>query len=447
MDKNKNSYRNKNMASGYVALPGFCFSTLYTHLPQLFHFKRHRPTIIIDKFDYDRLMGRVVRERSNRNVQIRGNITETLRQRGDLKVIDYSKYYRPDEKGRLLEQYQNGLDELSEGTHERLASQALRGYERYGRGDYVKPFRDGLGNWESNVDRRNRLQKNRKRIERGLNDPKQFNKDIAAQYLAALTVREKYEKVSNLDFVGVLGQGEQESIARVVRSTDLDISLSQSGETLHRVGQPSIEETANYHEIFNEIQTAAHVATGVQHHDWFTVGPRLSIAMYPELYGQVDMDRINEDTRSVANETMDVLRYLDKEAADNQMIRIQSKAERIVEQHEMPNQKVQKIADQLNYQTDLANHSRDIRSLIDSERFSKESLLVATSVKSDPTARWTTDHIYRRAMELQNRLTPVSVPDNQLLFFIDRGDFKRGAVGKDWYHQNSQQQRPCVQNG
>lgn len=446
-NKNQIDIRKKDMADGYVTLPGFCFSTLYSHLPQLLHFKKHRPTIIVDKFDYDRLMGRVVRERTNRDVQIRGTITETLRRQGVLQTIDYSKYYTPSEKERSLKQYRDALGEFPEHEHELIASQALKGYERFGRGDYVKPFRDGLGNWQSNVERRSMLQENQDRIEQGLNDPIQFNEDIAAQYIAALEVREQYVEDSNLDFVGVLGQGEQQSIARVLRNSDIDLDglrLSQSRTTLDYVGQPSIHETEAYHEVFGEIKTAAHEATGVQHHDWFTVGPRLSISMYPKLYDRADIDTIQKNTKTVAKETEHVLRYLDKEAADNRMTHIQSKAERIIEEHETPTQTVQEISEQLSHQTDLANHSRDIRSLMDSDRFSEEALLVATSIKTDPNARWSTDRIYHRAKELQNRLSPVSVSDNQLLFFIDRGDFKRGVVGKDWYHANSQQRRPAI---
>lgn len=444
-DKNQFDIHNKNMTSGYVTLPGFCFSTLYSHLPQLLHFKKHKPVIIVDQFDYDRLMGRVVRERNNQDVQIRGAITETLRRHGNLKTVDYSRYYTPDDKERSLQRYREALEGLSEHENEKIASKALEGYERFGRGDYVKPFRTGLGNWGSNINRRSKLQKNRQRIERGLNDPVQYNEDVAAQYIAALTVRKHYNRNTNLDIVGILGQGEQQSITRVLRESDVDLDvlgLSQSENTLAGVGQPSIQETASYHEVFGEIRTTAEEATGVQHHDWFTVGPRLSVSMHSELYDRADIDVIQ--TKTVAEETKQVLQYLEKEATDDRIVNLLSEAERIAEQHETTNQKTQKIAKQLSHQTDLANHSREIRSLMDSGRFSEEALLVATSIKNDPRARQSTDRIYRRAHELQNRLSLVTVPDNELEFFIDRGDFKRGAVGKDWYHSNNQHSRTTI---
>lgn len=446
-DKTQLDIYNKNMTSGYVTLPGFCFSTLYSHLPQLLHFKNHRPVIIVDQFDYDRLMGRVVRERSNQDVQIRGTITDFLRRQGVLKTIDYSKYYTAEEKERTLKEYRTALEAFSEHENEQIATQALEGYERFGRGDYVRPFRTGLGNWQSNIERRDLLQQNQQRIERGLNDPVQFNEDLAAQYIAALTVQQSLNQHPHLDSVGILGQGEQQSIARVLRGSDVNLDVldvSQSGKTLDRVGQPSIHETKSYHEVFRAIETAAHEATGVQHHDWFTVGPRLSVLQHPELYDRADMDVIEEQTKTVAEETKGVLRYLDKEAADNQITHVLSRAERIAQEQETTNQETQEIAKQLNQQTDLANHSRDIRSLMRSDRFSEEALFVASSIKTDPNARRSTDWIHRRAKELQNRLSPVTVPDNELRFFIDRGDFKRGAVGNDWFHAHSPQRRQTI---
>ncbi len=435
---------------GYTTLPGLCFTTLYSHLPQILNQSRHQPVIFIDTYDYERLRGQAVRQRDNEYAQIRAMITETLQQQGIIRVIDYSRFYSASKKERYLRRYRRALESLSEHENQRIASQALDGYAQFGRGSYARAFREALDNWDINKDKLRQLRSHQDRIERGLADPIQFNEDLAAQYLAALAVREGANRYfDGINVVGTIGQGEQESIANVLRETDVPISddvlgLSSSGQSLRTVGRPSIEETAGYHRVFEAVKTAAQEALDVQHNNWYTLGSRLAVPLHSTLFAGTSLSKVEQNPQEIAKETKQVLDRLDQRAETNQIEHIQYQAERIAEEHEMTNQTTNKIESQLREAANLANFSDDIYELQDTGDYSSEALFTAAAIKTDPHHRQNTDAIHRRAESLQRWLSSVTAPDHELTDYFDRADFKRKE--KDRSRTNgfwvfSQQQR------
>lgn len=451
IDKKQQLGRHQNMQrEGYTTLPGLCFTTLYSHLPQILNQSRQQPVIFIDTYDYERLRGQAVRQRDNEYAQIRAMITETLQQQGIIRIIDYSRFYSASKKERYLRRYREALESLPEHKNQRIASEALDSYARFGRGSYARAFREALENWDINKDKLGQLRSHQDRIERGLADPIQFNEDLAAQYLASLAVREGANSYfDGINVVGTIGQGERESIARVLRETDVPISddvlgLSSSGQSLRAVGRPSIEETADNHRVFEAVKTAAQEATDVQHNNWFTLGSRLAVPLHSTLFARTSLSKLKQDPQAVAKETKAVLDRLDQRAETNQMEHAQYRAERIVEEHETTNQTTGKIEKQLREAANLANFSDDIYELRKKGGYSSEALFTAAAIKTDPHHRQNTDAIHRQAESLLRRLSSVTAPDHELTAYFERADFKRKEKDRsrtDRFWIYSQQQR------
>jgi hypothetical protein len=133
-NKQRNGHNQNMTQEAYLALPGVCFTTLYTHLPQLLTHKRQQPVILVDRYDYQRLQGRVVRERANRNVQVRGAITDALHRRGILQIIDYARYYPAERQQQHLKQYRDVLLSLPDAINQQAARASLDAYATFGRG-------------------------------------------------------------------------------------------------------------------------------------------------------------------------------------------------------------------------------------------------------------------------------------------------------------------------
>jgi hypothetical protein len=100
-------------------------------------------------------------------------------------------------------------------------------------------FREALGNHDVNIDKLQQLSNHRRKIEQGRGDPARFNEDIFAQYIAALEIRSQVNRHLDYNVVGVLGQGEQEAISTILRSTELEfdddvLTLSSSGQSINR---------------------------------------------------------------------------------------------------------------------------------------------------------------------------------------------------------------------
>jgi hypothetical protein len=156
------------------------------------------------------------------------------------------------------------------------------------------------------------------------------------------------------------------------------------------------------------------------------------------------LDGIHQETATIVAEADKILSYLDKEAANNQPTHLQYEAEKIIEEQGITKQQTDNIKKQLGTAADLANHSADLREIADSGIFSPASVFVAASIKMDPHHRYNRDETYHRAMKLQQRLAQGSVSDAEAEFFDNRGGFKRGGTGNDWYHAGSRHRRPAM---
>ncbi len=424
--------------NAYVTLPGLAFTTLFIHLSTLLN-QSNPPLILIDIYDLERLRGQAVRERDNREVQIRKSITETLIQRGIIQEIDYTRHYSIASQKRNLHRYQTKLKNLPDHRNRESTQIALDNVSKFTRGDYQRSLRSALGSWGINLEKRQELSTYHRKMSKGVEDPRQFNKDAFGQYIAALEVRASLDRHSDSNIVGVLGQGEEEGISKIIQASKFDIDedklrVSSNSNTIHQIVRPSRKRANIIHEKLSKITTIAKETTGIQNEDWYLLGGRLAAPLFPNLLtGTHGLNGQRWNPNSIVAETQEVLGYLEKESKDNRPEHIQYQAERLIEETEEVTTSLTDTVNQLERAADLSNYSRDLRELAESDRFSPTALFTAATVKMDPHHRYNEDGIYHRAVKLQRRLQPVSIPDPEILGFRKRGNFRRGGEGNGWY--------------
>lgn len=445
----QDAYRDRTSMSrnAYLAPPSMSFTTLFSNLPALLNTHGLTPIILMDSYDLERLQGRVVRERGNRGVQIRGAICDALQRQGILKGIDYARYYSAEKQNRYLQQYSETLETLPDRVLQETVSDSAEIYTHCNHGDYQKPFREALGNWAVNTDKRQQIEHYRQKLSRGLGDPALWHERVFGKYIAALEVRHNADKRLGYDVVAVLGQGDREGIGRIVRSGEMgfdDEVLSVNDRSVAQIGRPTPNHTANLHDKLTDITTIARKTTGTQHDDWYLLGSELAVPLFPDLLTKIHgLNGSKWDPNTIVQETEQVLAYLEKEAADNHPAHLQYEAERLIEQTEDTAHTPDEIKTQLESAADLANYARDLRELADSGRFSPTAIFTAATITMDPNYRYNEDDVYRRAVNLQRRLRPVNVPDADIEGFRNRGGFRLGGERRNW-HQRVDRQRMSI---
>lgn len=431
---------------GYLALPGVSFSSLIINLPYIADADGRIPVLVIDTHDYARFRGWMLREaRGTQKTQFLGMIYDDLKRRNLLCCVDYAKYYSRDVQEHLRE-FRNTFTELPEHVNRDAAEAAAEGYVKYGLGAYQESYRSNFNDVEQYTDYRRQVERYQRKMKRGVGDPVGWNDRLLAQYQTALEVRQHVSSDLDIDVPYIIGQGETPLIRSALDENIesdfiIDSRHSKSVNPLHRIVDVDTEKTAETREIIEEINTTAREISGAESNDWFMFGPRLAIPRFPNIYnralGELGVD---EDLWSYVKETQKALAHLEKEAADGRSSqRFLSEAARITEdvEHSSDYEK-QQVIDQLGSAYDLSNHSRDIKAFNEVQRYSPTSLLLAASIKMDPMHRYNEDDIYREAVNLRNKVEPVTVDDSQIGRFRDRGDFRVGEPGTDWYHTTDQ---------
>lgn len=432
LDSQTNTEQNMRQNEAYLLLPGGSLTSLFINIPSLVkNSPGSTPTFIMDEYDYQRFRGRVITERGDTKMQAMGLIFDELRQRGHIRTIDYSKYYTSKKQGENIQRSQRAVHKMSDGDVQSAASQAAEGWTRYGLGGYQDGFRSDLDALESFEQRRKELEKQHRKIDRGTGNPEVWNKRVFSQYAAALEVRRRANQDLNLNINKIIGQGESQSIREVFRrSTDSSVE----DELLYRTIEVDPEKTAQSREVLDKIHQISKDVTGVQHHDWFLLGPRLAVPQHDEIFRRLWSDMLYNDSLDVselASETRDVLTILDEGAEDNTSIQqIQSEANWVEEEYDISPQRAR---EQMDKAFNLANHSRELRTLTKNGRFSPAAVFLAASIKMDPVRRYNQDSVYRRAVDLRRRYEPVTVSNSEIDGFRGRGGFRRGGTGKDWY--------------
>lgn len=427
---------------GYLALPGVSFSSLVINLPYIADADGRTPVLVIDSHDYARFRGWMLREaRGTQKTQFLGMVYDDLRRRDLLYCVDYAKYYSKDVQEHLRD-YRNAFTSLPDHVNRDAADASIEGYLEYGLGPYQETYRSKFNDVEQYTGYRQQVEKYQRKMERGVGDPIGWNDRLLAQYQTALEVRQRVESDLNFDVPYIIGQGESPLIhsaldEEIDHDFVTDLENEKDVNPFHRIIDVDTEKTTETREIIEEINTTAREISGVESNDWFMFGPRLAIPQFPDIYNRALGEMaVDDDLWEYVRETKTVLHHIDKETADGRSPqRILAEADRITEEVEHSSDyDKQQIVDQLGSAYDLSNHSRDIKAFHEAQRYSPTALLLAASIKMDPMHRYNDNEIYRQAVDLQNQVEPVTVDDEQIGRFRDRGDFRVGEAGTDWYH-------------
>lgn len=423
---------------GYLALPGVSFTSLLVHLPSIFSIPNRRtPVIIIDTHDYERFRGRILTEKGNQKVQYMGMLLDDLRRRGALTFIDYAEFYPNVTQQQILRENRIMLEATKDHINRNTSREAANGWIEYGRGEYQEQFRAHLGeNPDAFGDSRHKVDKQRKKMDQGLGDPIGWNENILNQYRAAIEIRREVNRHLDIDVPYIIGQGE----SSLISTYDVD-SDSRYAPAYRFIEIPS-NQTAQNREMLEDIATMGQKIAGVQYTDWVILGPRLALPQYNDIF-DFNIDKISKqirlelDTRTIiiqAKEALDIL----NERAERPEGKIQAGANYMAEQYE---QDSEKMLEKLDQTVALSNYSRDLRELNDKAGISQAALFLAASVKRDPVRRYNEDEVYKRGVDMINRLEPPTVTNAEIEHFRDRGTFRRQGNASDdpgdWYQSSN----------
>lgn len=432
------NYSKDMRQSKFMLLPGGSTTTLLSNLPVLFDGQGRGPLIYYDEYDFNRLQAQALAYPDDTQTQVRAATVDALKRRGNIKTIDYSRYYSSRAKERNIGQYWRMLRDVSDNTLDKAAQQSNQGHLNIRRGTYQSLFRESIGNLEVNNERRTKLKKQTRRYERGVGDAEAFNENVFAQYAAALEVRHSLnESPNSIHIDGVIGHGGNQGVATVLREADVSldtpaIELDNRGEWLDNVGRPYPEHPAQRHKLIERLSELGREATGIDENDWYLLGSKFAVPTFDEFIGKSRVDLRGEGPSDLADEARQAVGYLEKQRQENTPDSLEYEAEVLAEEGlQAPGP----LKRRLERMADLANYSDDIRDLMGGERFSHGSLLVAASVLSDPQYRFTEDDIYREAWKLIVRHRDLDVSEEEVEFYRNRGQTRRGdGKATDWYH-------------
>lgn len=424
----------------FLALPGCSLSSLIMNIPQLMNAETPTP-VIVDKYDLERLRGRIATQKSGYQAQRLGLMYNEMYHRGLIRPFDYQKYYPHDIQQENIKQTQRILSSMSDHENREIAHSSATGYIHYGVGEYQESLRRSLNNMDRYLDTRNKVQREKARIERGTRDPRKWNEKVVSQYLAALGVRRNLERELDRD-IQAIGQHETEAIQSVFDKrnySDLPPTLQ------HITEQPSdlfsefdVEDTLKRRNIADQISQIAQDVVGIDNDHWYVFGSRLALTQSGDVYKRTRSHLRFNSVDSVATEAQSLLSKLRERRNDNRSIEhLTAEAEWLMEENDLNHIDRRRLLDQLRTETKLTNYSRDLDEV--SVGYSPAAKVIVESILTDPVNRYTKDDVYREAIDLMRMLEPVQLTDEQLDSFYSRGSYRVGIDKTNWYQDPNRQ--------
>lgn len=424
----------KTMANslGFLTLPGLSFTSLAAHLPTIFDIPdQQTPVIVIDTHDYERFRGRVLEERSQK-LQYLGMAFDELRRRDGLLLLDYADYYSNAKQQEIIQDTHSALAAADDWENRDAAIEAANGWVRYGRGEYQAQFRGHLGaDLNAYENSRYKVESQIKKMERGLGDPTGWVDNVMKQYRAALEIRRRADDHLEINIPYIVGQGESSVLSRYIGD-------QTTGNPVSRFIEIDTQRTAQTRKLLEEIGTVGRKIAGVQHTDWFFLGPHLALPQYNDIF-DFEIDRIAEEMEDKSDaqtirEAEEACAILD-ERNERPAPKIRAEADYIAEEYDTQKNS-EEIRRKLDQTVALGNYARDLRDLNNSG-FSQAALYVAASMKRDPVRRYGEDEIYQRFVDTMNQIEPLTASTGELERFRDRGSFRRQENTPsdygDWY--------------
>lgn len=445
----------------YVAMPGLSTVSVLLNLPCVAGLSgESTPIIIMDTHDYERLRGPppVGDGQSAQKDQYLTMAYDDLRRRGIVRLVDYSSLYPATVQEQRLQQNRKLIEETPEWIIRQAAERGIERWTGYGRGEYQKAFRRTLGEDDGvfgNLRKsENQLQR---KMKRGTGDPHGWIRKLLDKNIAALEVSQRANQRTDIDVRGVIGSSEHRLVSdflevsqpqRTGATTDiLDADYDVDTDATHleqldpnrRIVGLDSTVTAQTREILEIINTVATDISGVQHNDWTLLGLSFALPQYNNLF---DFDVIQTqaqhrlDTNALATETEHIIERLEhggEETISPNKLTYEGKW--VAEQHDTSRagEQIQSrgLTDIVTHAVEIADHSRELRVLLEQNEVSQAAVFLATSIMNNPFRRYDEDRVYQRSMDLMRRLDPPSSDADRAFGWEREG--KTWTENEDWY--------------
>lgn len=415
--------------SAFLMLPGASITTVLLNLPCLVNYSTDTaPIILMDSHDYNRLRKECLRDKDDyQKAPYLLMAYDDLRRRGLIQPIDYAEFYSASLQDNYLQQNQSLIESTSEQINREVAVKGINSWIDYGRGDYQKAFRTGLGEDEDSFENLQQgEEKHRRKLKRGTGNPMGWNRKVLDRGVAALAVRDRVDQVLDLNVQGVAASTQYDILSDLLHRTESE-SIDADAHHLRHINpgrniglRPKI--VSRTREVLDDVSEIAREITGVQHDDWFVLGPTLATPRYDDLFNfdLINLQLENEmDADTLAEETEKVIATLE-EGGDDSLSphKLRYEGEWIDEKYDVSSSRVglksSGLTDMVDCALNLSDYSRGLRSLIEQSEITQAAVFLGASIMIDPTRKSSNNDIYNHSINLISQLNPASLTKTQL---------------------------------
>ena len=445
----------------YVTLPGLSTVSILLNIPTVASLSDGSvPVIFVDTHDYQRLRGPTPlgEGQSAQKDEYLAMAYDDLRRRGIVRLVNYSELYPSEIQEQRLQQNRELVESIPDWLIRRAAVQGIEQWTEYGRGTYQDSFRETLG---EDIDAFSNLRSGEKqlqqKIKRGTGNPKGWIEKMLNKNVAALEVCRSVDQNVDLDVRGVIASSEHQLSSDLLKASrsernelstsflkdsyDLDASssyLKQLDPHRRIVGLDStiVSETRD---IVEEVSTVATEMADAQHDDWTLFGLAFALPQYNDLFEyDVIRSQIKHqlDADTLAMQTEWIIEKVESESEEAiSSNKLSYEADWIANQHDTlksaSEMRSRGLTDMVSHAVEIADHSRELRVLLEQNEVSQTAVFLAMSIMNNPFHRYEKDTVYRRSMDLMRRFDPpVSGTDRRF------GWEREGATwteNEDWY--------------
>jgi hypothetical protein len=442
----------------YITPPGLSFTSVLLNMPCVMG-QGPPPIIFVDKYDYDQLRKATLEGGSDSpKAPYLLTACDSLRRRNIIRIIDYAEFYTAAQQENNIRHNRELLETVPSGVNQRLAAVGDNEWIRYARGAYQESLRSGLG--EDMVafrDHRRAEKKQHRKMNRGLDDPLEWNMKVLNKGITALEVCESIQKQLNVDVQGVIASTQYNVIGELYEATqqgeqqkspipdfnldqqiDADASYLDDLEPTQRIVGLDSSEAARMQDMFGTVNEIALDMPGGQHNEWTILGPILAI---PHLDTMINIEFVRakfkrENIDTLAAEAKRTISELEKVTDSRALTECQYQAEWTAEQYGIDmNGRTphQELAATISYATDLAQWSGELMDMVRENSVSQAAAYVVASALSEPTRQYDENDTYRRSVRLRNRLNPPSIISKSLQEIQKERRGETWTEHDDWY--------------
>ncbi|RRJ29932.1 hypothetical protein [Halocatena pleomorpha] len=415
--------------AAYLALPGPSVTTILLNVPDIMRFSRSTPLILMDQHDYDQLRAELLTgEIEGKKAPYLLTAYEELRRRGVIRLIDYAKFYSPSIQKRYLRQNQAVLQDAPDWMLRQAALKASEGWIQYGRGSYQESFRGTLGETEDAVnDLRRQDEKQHRKLKCGSHNPLEWNEKVLNKGIAALSIAHQVNQTLNVNVRGIIAHTGFEMIHDFLEQSrrgtlTTDLSDIEHLKPKYRITGFDANKATQTRALLDTVSTIATEIAGVQHTDWFLLGPSFAVPQYQQLFGfeniyrQINRELNKKELITETKKVIDVLENNGMESVSQDEMRYD--AGWVAEQFDLPTgfsgtQKGGPV-DLIRYMTTLSTYSRELRTLIDRNTVSQAAALIGANIARNPHRQYDDNDIYHLSVRQMVRLDPPAVDEREL---------------------------------